>query len=160
MGNATHVVDNNFYGNTTGIATDSFFAGGHPGYPQDSAMFEHNRIYSNNFNVYAKDSDVKSVGPGADRRRDPDRRRQRRHVRKGNYIYDNWRRGTMLIAVPDAISCAPNPTGTAPPCTPGGAATTSNDNQYYGNMMGRDARRQGDAERRRLLVGRVPVEHR
>src|SRR5437870_7557144 len=63
MGNATHVVDNNFYDNTTGIATDSFYAGGHPGYPQDSAVFEGNRIYSNNFNVYAPGSDVKSAVP-------------------------------------------------------------------------------------------------
>src|SRR4051794_9524754 len=52
MGNATHVIDNDIYGNTAGIATDSFYAGGHPGYPQDSASFEGNRIYSNNFNDY------------------------------------------------------------------------------------------------------------
>lgn len=136
MGNATHVVDNNFYDNTTGIATDSFFAGGHPGYPQDSSLFERNRIYSNNFNVYAPNSDVKSAVPvpigvgiliagGVD------------DTVSGNYIYDNWRRGTMLIAVPDAISCAPNPDEGAPPCTPQGAATTSNGNRYFDNVMGR-----------------------
>src|SRR5437764_2719076 len=136
MGNATHVVDNNFYDNTTGIATDSFFAGGHPGYPQDSALFERNRIYSNNFNVYGPNSDVKSAVPvpigvgiliaGGDD-----------DTVRGNYIYDNWRRGTMLMSVPDAISCAPNTAGTAPPCTPGGAATTSNDNTYTKNVMSR-----------------------
>jgi len=136
MGNATHVVDNNFYDNTTGIATDSFFAGGHPGYPQDSSMFERNRIYSNNFNVYAPGSDVKSAVPvpigvgiliaGGDD-----------DTISGNYIYDNWRRGTMLIAVPDAISCAPNPDEGAPPCTPQGAATTSNGDRYYDNVMSR-----------------------
>jgi hypothetical protein len=136
MGNATHVVDNNFYDNTTGIATDSFFAGGHPGYPQDSSVFERNRIYSNNFNVYAPGSDVKSAVPvpigvgiliagGVD------------DTVSGNYIYDNWRRGTMLIAVPDAISCAPNPDEGAPPCTPQGAATTSNGNRYFDNVMSR-----------------------
>jgi hypothetical protein len=136
MGNATHVVDNNFYDNTTGIATDSFFAGGHPGYPQDSSLFERNRIYSNNFNVYAPGSDVKSAVPvpigvgiliagGVD------------DTVSGNYIYDNWRRGTMLIAVPDAISCAPNPDEGAPPCTPQGAATTSNGNRYFDNVMSR-----------------------
>ena len=136
MGNATHVVDNNFYDNTTGIATDSFFAGGHPGYPQDSSVFEGNRIYSNNFNVYAPGSDVKSavpvpIGVGiliAGGNYD---------MVRGNYIYDNWRRGTMLLAVPDAISCAPNPDEGAPPCTPQGAATTSNGNRYYDNVMGR-----------------------
>ena len=35
-----------------------------------------------------------------------------------NHIYDNWRRGTMLLAVPDAISCAPRPDERPPPCTP------------------------------------------
>jgi hypothetical protein len=136
MGNATHIVDNNFYDNTTGIATDSFFAGGHPGYPQDSAVFERNRIYSNNFNVYAPGSDVKSAVPvpigvgiliaGGDD-----------DMVRNNYIYDNWRRGTMLIAVPDAISCAPSPDGSAPPCTSLGVATTSQRNRYYNNVMGR-----------------------
>ncbi len=136
MGNATRVVDNNFYENTTGIATDSFFAGGHPGYPQDSAVFENNRIYSNNFNVYAPGSDVKSavpvpigvgilIGGGDD------------DQVRGNHIYDNWRRGTMLVAVPDVISCAPSPENGAPPCTPQGAATTSQRNRYYDNVMGR-----------------------
>ena len=136
MGNATHVVDNNFFDNTTGIATDSFYAGGHPGYPQNAAVYENNRIYSNNFNVYAPGSDVKSsvpvpigvgmlIGGGNE------------DTLKGNYIYDNWRRGTMLMSVPDAISCAPNTDGTAPPCTPGGAATTSNDNTYTKNVMSR-----------------------
>jgi hypothetical protein len=136
MGNATHIVDNNFFGNTTGIATDSFYAGGHPGYPQSAAVYENNRIYSNNFNVYAPESDVKSsvpvpigvgmlIGGGNE------------DTLKGNYIYDNWRRGTMLMSVPDAISCAPNTDGTAPPCTPGGAATTSNDNVYTKNVVSR-----------------------
>jgi hypothetical protein len=136
MGNATHVYRNNFYDNTTGIATDSFYAGGHPGFPQDSAMFEQNQIYSNNFNIYAPGADVESSTPvpigvgiliagGND------------DIVRGNHIYDNWRRGAMLIAVPDVISCAPTPGGTSPPCTPQGAATTSNGNQYAENVMGR-----------------------
>jgi hypothetical protein len=136
MGNAVHIVDNNFFDNTTGIATDSFYAGGHPGYPQNAGVYENNRIYSNNFNIYAPDSDVKSevpvpigvgmlIGGGNE------------DTLKGNYIWDNWRRGTMLMSVPDAISCAPNTDGTAPPCTPQGAATTSNDNRYTTNVMSR-----------------------
>jgi hypothetical protein len=136
MGNAVHVVDNNFYDNTTGIATDSFYAGGHPGYPQDSTVFERNRIYSNNFNVYAPGSDVVSsvpvpIGVGiliAGGNDDQVR---------GNHIYDNWRRGTMLIAVPDVLSCAPSVDGTAPPCTPTSLASVSNRNRYFGNVMGR-----------------------
>src|SRR3954452_4155770 len=136
MGNATHVVDTNFYGNTTGIATDSFYAGGHPGFPQSHARFENNRVYSNNFNVYGPKSDVESrvpvpigvgilIGGG------------NYDQVSGNYIYDNWRRGTMLMAVPDAISCAPNPDAGAPPCTPQSPATTSVGNRYHHNVMGR-----------------------
>jgi hypothetical protein len=136
MGNATHVYKNNFYDNTTGIATDSFYAGGHPGFPQDSSVFEKNNIYSNNFNIYAKDSDVESSTPvpigvgimiaGGNG-----------NTVIGNHIYDNWRRGTMLLAVPDAISCAPTPGAGSPPCTPKGASTTSNGNEYHQNVMGR-----------------------
>ena len=136
MGNATHVVDNNFYDNTTGIATDSFFAGGHPGYPQDSAVFENNRIFSNNFNIYDPNSGIKSATPvpigvgiliaGGDY-----------NLVRNNYFWDNWRRGTMLLAVPDAISCAPTPSEGAPPCQPQGVASTSHDNRYQGNVMGR-----------------------
>jgi hypothetical protein len=136
MGNATHVVHTNFYDNATGIATDSFYAGGHPGFPQDSALFERNNIYSNNFNIYGPKSDVTSttpvpIGVGI-------------LIAGGNYdtvfhnhIYDNWRRGTMLLAVPDAISCAPNAGEGAPPCKPQSAATTSIANQYFENVMGR-----------------------
>jgi hypothetical protein len=131
MGNATHVIHNNFYDNTTGIATDSFFAGGHPGFPQSAAVFEKNNIYSNNFDDYAPGSDVKSTvgvplgtgiliaGGNSDIVRD-------------NRIYDNWRRGTMLLAVPDALSCPPG----SETCTPENAASTSYDDQYYGNQMG------------------------
>lgn len=132
MGNATHVVHNNFYGNTTAIATDSFFAGGHPGFPQSGAVFEKNKIYSNNFNDYAPGSDVKSsvgvplgtgiliAGGNVD-------------TVRGNRIWNNWRRGTMLLAVPDVISCPP---GTQT-CTSANASSTSYGDEYYDNTMGR-----------------------
>jgi len=136
MGNATHVYRSNFYDNTTGIATDSFYAGGHPGFPQDSAVFEQNNVFGNNFNIYGPDSDIESTTPvpigvgiliagGND------------NAVRDNFIFDNWRRGAMLIAVPDVISCAPSPDAGSPPCTPQGAATTSNNNLYTGNVMGR-----------------------
>jgi hypothetical protein len=132
MGNATHVINNDFYGNTTAIATDSFFAGGHPGFPQSGSVFENNRIYSNNFNDYAPSSDVEStvgvpIGVGiliAGGNVDTIR---------SNRIYDNRRRGTMLLAVPDAISCPP---GTQT-CQLQNAASTSYGNEYYDNTMGR-----------------------
>jgi hypothetical protein len=123
MGNATHVYGNNFYDNGTGITTDSFFAGGHPGYPQDSAVFENNNIYSNNFNSYAKGSDVIPrvpipvgtgilIGGGNN------------NEIRGNRIWDNWRRGGMLMAVPDAVS------GNV------GNGSTSNRNRFHDNVMG------------------------
>src|ERR687895_539884 len=124
MGNATRVVRNNFYDNSTGITTDSFFAGGHPGYPQDGAMFQNNRIYSNNFNSYTPESDVEPkvpvpvgtgilIGGGNG------------NEIRGNRMWDNWRRGTMLFHVPDALS---NSSGTN---------SVSHRNRQHGNVMGR-----------------------
>jgi Right handed beta helix region len=124
MGNATHVYNNDFYDNSTAIATDSFYAGGHPGYAQDSATFENNRIYSNNFNSYTPDSDVAPdvpvpVGTGILIAGGNN------NQVKGNRIWDNWRRGTMLLAVPDAVSDKYD-----------SAETTSHRNRYHDNVMG------------------------
>ena len=63
MGNATRVVNNDFYDNGTAIATDSLPRGGHPGYPQDGATFENNRIYSNNFNSFVARVRRRAEGP-------------------------------------------------------------------------------------------------
>jgi hypothetical protein len=136
MGNSVHFYENNIYDNASGLVTDSFYAGGHPGFPQDSTIYERNRIYSNNFDVYGPKSDVKSVtavpiGVGALIAGGDS------NVVRNNWIYDNWRRGTMLLAVPDEIACAPNPDAGSPPCTPKSASSTSNDNLYTQNIMGR-----------------------
>jgi len=130
MGNGTRVVNNNFYDNGTAITTDSFYAGGHPGYPQDGAIFEGNRIYSNNFNSFTADSDVEPVVPvpvgvgimiaGGNG-----------NEIRGNRIWDNWRRGTMLFQVPDAISGSE------------GTNSTSHRNRYHDNVMGVDLQGQG-----------------
>jgi hypothetical protein len=126
MGNGTRVFRNNFYDNSTGITTDSFFAGGHPGYPQDGAVFENNNIYSNNFNSYEAGSDVEPrvpvpVGTGI-------------FIAGGNgneirsnRIWDNWRRGTMLIYVPDSLSGGPSG---------GPQDSTAHRNRYHENVMG------------------------
>jgi len=138
MGNATHVVNNNFYGNTTAIATDSFYAGGHPGFPQSGAVFEKNDIYSNNFDDYhypkgypdsrkVESSVGVPIGVGLLIAGGND------DIVRDNHIYDNWRRGAMLLAVPDAISCPP---GTAT-CTPTNPSSTSYDNRFYDNVVGR-----------------------
>ncbi len=50
-GNAPYVHDSEFYKNQTGMATESIY-GGHPGMPQDHALFENNKIYSNNKDYY------------------------------------------------------------------------------------------------------------
>jgi hypothetical protein len=137
MGNATHVIDNDIYDNATGITTDSYYAGGHPGYPQDSASFEGNRIYSNNFNDYLPSSDVKvatevPVGVGILIAGGND------DEIKSNFFYDNWRRAVMLFSVPTELACPAEEDGGG--CTPKPAATNqisnSFDNRVYGNHLG------------------------
>jgi Right handed beta helix region len=126
MGNGTRVVNNNFYDNATGITTDSFFAGGHPGYPQDGAIFEGNNIYSNNFNTFEEGSDVEPrvpvpVGTGIFIAGGNG------NMIRNNRMWDNWRRGTMLIYVPDSLS------GGSPS---GPQNSTAHRNRYHGNVMG------------------------
>ena len=126
MGNAVRVHANNIYDNTTGVLNVSLFPAGHPGYPQDSATFEKNAIYSNNLNGYAPGSDVVPAVPlpigvgililgGND------------NVIRGNRIWDNWRRGTMQVSVPDVVA---NPPGDP------NAHSTSHRNRYYDNVLG------------------------
>jgi hypothetical protein len=126
MGNGTRVVNNNFYDNATGITTDSFFAGGHPGYPQDGAIFEGNNIYSNNFNTFEEGSDVEPrvpvpVGTGIFIAGGNG------NMIRNNRMWDNWRRGTMLIYVPDSLS------GGSPS---GPQNSTAHRNRYHDNVMG------------------------
>ena len=59
QGNYVWVHDNEFYDNATGMTSDS--ETDHPNYPEQNLQVERNRIYENNFNVYAADSDVFSV---------------------------------------------------------------------------------------------------
>lgn len=125
MGNGTRVVGNHFYDNGTAITTDSFYAGGHPGYPQDGATFENNQIYSNNFNSFVPSSDVEPKVPvpvgvgifiaGGNA-----------NEIRGNRIYDNWRRGTMLINVPDSFSDESKTS----------VNSVSHRNRYHDNVMG------------------------
>ena len=135
MGDAVHIHDNNFYDNAVGISVDSISTAGHPGYPQDSLLVEHNRIYSNNFNPFEEGSDVEPTVPaavgtgmwiaGGNA-----------NVLRHNEIYDNWRRGVMLFAVPDAVACAPG--GPQQTCTPTQHPTQSNShrNRFHDNVMG------------------------
>ena len=138
-GNATHIDHNNFYDNALGFTTDVFTAPGHPGFPQDSDLIEENNFYANNFNPYVPSSDVVPsvpvpVGTGLWIAGGND------NVIRNNHFYDNWRRGTMVFAVPDQLVCGPagiNPEQLAG-CNPDAVPpSTSYRNQQYGNVMGR-----------------------
>jgi hypothetical protein len=133
-GNATWIHHNNFYDNALGFTTDVFTAPGHPGFPQDSDLVEYNNFYSNNFDVYAPDSGIHATEPepigtglwiagGND------------NVVRYNRFYDNWRRGTMLFAVPDATVCSPVIGTPVTGCDPS-KLSTSYTNSFYGNVMG------------------------
>ncbi|HEV3000830.1 MAG TPA: right-handed parallel beta-helix repeat-containing protein [Solirubrobacteraceae bacterium] len=134
-GNAVHVHDNDVYDNALGIQTDVVTGAGHPGYPGDSALFEGNRIHSNNFNTYMPGSDVKPSFPfptgtglwiaGGNH-----------HKVKGNWFYDNWRRGTMLFSVPDSLVCGPAAGGNEQAGCDSTKVSTSHYNQTYDNKMG------------------------
>jgi hypothetical protein len=143
-GNATRVNYNNFYDNALGFTTDVFTAPGHPGFPQDSDLVEHNNFYSNNFNPYVAGSDVVPtvpvpVGTGLWIAGGND------NIVRNNYFYDNWRRGTMVFAVPDQVVCGPagvDPTLLAG-CNPTAAPpSTSYRNRFVNNIMGRSPDRQ------------------
>jgi hypothetical protein len=135
MGDAIHIHDNNFYDNAVGISVDSLSAGGHPGYPQDSLLVDHNKIYSNNLNPFSGDTGFDptvpaAVGTGAWVAGG------NANVFRDNRIYDNWRRGVMLFQVPDGIACDLNtPEQT---CTPVQFPEQSNShrNRFFENVMG------------------------
>ena len=140
MGNAVEIKKNEIYGNTTGIASDKLSSAGHPGFPADSSNIHDNLIYSNNFNLYADDSPVDPligvpIGTGIVYAGMNDAR-----VRD-NWIFDNWRNGTFLLAVPDALTSAGGPEGdvypgVSCPGAPENGLSTSCNNEYSGNHMG------------------------
>ena len=141
-GNSIHAHHNEFYDNATGISTDSLFPG-HPGLPQDHARWDHNVIRSNNENFYTRyvdtgvcDKPMKDrgyidgtvcpvvpvpVGTGL-------------LIAGGNYdstdhnwIYDNWRNGTMQFWVPSPLRDEYDPAK---------LYDTSNHNHTFANHMG------------------------
>jgi len=139
MGNSVRMTKNNIYGNTNGISSDTLSAPGHPGYPADGMKIDHNLIYSNNLNLYTDDPRIKPlvpmpigtaiVWPGMNDGEVSD-----------NWIFDNWRHGTLLASVPDAV--AGEPDGNTDPqfhceaALPSLSGSTSCDNNYHDNKMG------------------------
>ena len=133
-GNGIHMYDNDIYDNALGIQTDVVTSAGHPGFPGDSSLFEKNRIFDNNFNPYLPGSDVGAnfpfpVGTGMWIAGGNN------HTVSENHIYDNWRRGTMLYAVPDALVCGPATDNEQAGCDEK-SFSTSHNNTYTGNIMG------------------------
>ncbi|MGO4256829.1 right-handed parallel beta-helix repeat-containing protein [Marmoricola sp. RAF53] len=133
----TRIDHNNFYDNALGYTTDVFTAAGHPGFPQQGNVIEDNNFYSNNFNPFSPGSEVQPfigapVGTGLWLAGGNE------NVVRNNNFWDNWRRGLMLFAVPDATVCGPilgTTTTPIPGCTLTGISTSYN-NKFYGNTMG------------------------
>ena len=156
MGNATHITHNNIYGNGAGIVTDSFYAGGHPGFPQSASVFEKNRISQQQLQrLRMPDSDVEVHGRRAGRRRRPDRGRQLRHRPRQQDLRqlaprDHAPRGARRDQLParrgDLHRHEPVVDVVRQP--------------LLRQPHGTHAERQGEAERSGLLVGRVPEQHR
>ena len=99
MGNAVRITDNHIYGNGGGIASDTLSSAGHPGFPADSSQIDNNYIYSNNLNLFRDDAPVRPlvttpVGTGILYAGMNDAKVH------DNWIFDNWRDGVMLLAVP------------------------------------------------------------
>jgi hypothetical protein len=140
MGNAVRITQNNIYGNVTGIASDTLSSAGHPGFPADYSRIDHNLIYSNNLDLYVDNPPVEPLvpvplGTGIIYAGMNDARVN------NNHIFDNWRNGSMLFAVPDALTTAGgaegnvNP-GISCPGAPDNGISTSCGNQLFDNHMG------------------------
>ncbi|MBJ7358641.1 right-handed parallel beta-helix repeat-containing protein [Nocardioides sp.] len=141
-GNSIWAHHNKFYDNATGIATDSLFPG-HPGLPQDHARWSDNEIYSNNNNYYAKFVDTGVCAKPMEERGYIDGTvcpviptpvgtgvliaGGNFNATHHNWIYDNWRYGTMQFWVPAPLRDEYDPAK---------LFDTSHGNQTTDNLMG------------------------
>ncbi|HEX6116644.1 MAG TPA: right-handed parallel beta-helix repeat-containing protein [Solirubrobacterales bacterium] len=137
MGNSVRVTENRFYGNANGLTTDTLSAPGHPGFPADGMKIDNNWFYANNLDVYRDENPFlarvpQAVGTGFMWPGNNDGRFE------NNWVFDNWRQGTFLISIPDAIAGDAegevDPNVHCPSASEG--VSTSCDNQYSGNRMG------------------------
>jgi hypothetical protein len=141
MGNAVRITHNQIYGNVTGIASDTLSSAGHPGFPADHSQIDHNLIYSNNLDLYVDNPPVEPLvpvplGTGIIY---PGMNDARVHH---NHIFDNWRFGAMLFAVPDALTSGGGAEGNinrgiSCPGAPQNGISTSCGNHFFDNVMGR-----------------------
>jgi hypothetical protein len=137
MGNAVRITKNHVYANAAGLSTDTISASGHPGFPADSVEVDHNLIYSNNLDLFEADPPVEPVvgvlpvgtgifWAGHNNGRVHD-----------NWIFDNWRAGTYLLSVPDALVTPEGAVNPGISCPTAPMLTTSCGNEYFDNHMGR-----------------------
>ena len=139
-GNSLLYVNNDFHHNGVGLVVDSF-SSGHPGSPTDSTKFVNNRIYSNNQDYFSAERDEYCREQDYTKR-DPKIVCPAIMVPVGvgiliaggnqidttaNYIYDNWRYGTMLFFVESYFR------GEDPPAP---QDDTSHYNRFVRNYMG------------------------
>lgn len=138
MGNSVRITENHIYGNTAGISSDTLSAPGHPGFPADGMLIDNNLIYSNNLDLYGVEPPPVEplvpmpigsgiVWPGMND-----------GTVRDNHIFDNWRHGTVLTSVPDAVAGKPDGNvDSKVHCASTDIASTSCSNRYHGNVMGR-----------------------
>jgi hypothetical protein len=149
-GNGVWVHDSKFHHNGVGMVTDSVVPG-HPGMPQDCALWENNEIYSNNMDIFGSERTSQCTEPGSTRTRAYTTRDPRlvcstfpipvgtgvviegnRNIVRNNHIYDQWRFGAALAYLSPAVRLV-DPTGQSE--TPG-MFDVSNGNSFVGNRMG------------------------
>ena len=144
MGNAVRITHNHIYGNMTGISSDTLSAAGHPGFPADSSEIDHNYIYANNLDLYTDQPPVAPlvavpIGTGIIYAGMNDSRVH------DNWIFDNWRDGAMLFAVPDSLTNGGGAEGdifpgVSCPGAPASGLSTSCGNRFFRNSVGRAPR--------------------
>ena len=144
MGNAVRITRNHIYGNMTGISSDTLSAAGHPGFPADSSEIDHNYIYANNLDLYTDHPPVAPlvavpIGTGIIYAGMNDARVHH------NWIFDNWRDGAMLFAVPDSLTNGGGAEGdifpgVSCPGAPASGLSTSCGNRFFRNSVGRAPR--------------------
>jgi len=138
MGNSVRITNNYIYGNGTGISSDTISASGHPGYPADSSEIDHNYIFSNNLNLFTGDNPEPPVEPvvgvpiGAGTIW-PGMNNGNFH---DNWIFDNWRYGSLLLSIPDAVVTPEGKVDDGVSCPTEGTFSTSCNNRFYDNHMG------------------------
>ena len=182
MGNAVRITKNHIYGNGTGLSTDTISASGHPGFPADSVEIDHNYIYSNNLNLFTATTrrvepvvgvpvGVGVIWPGINNGARPRQLDLRQLALRDDAALDPRRRrrptpeGSVDPGSPARPRPASRPRATTTTTTTTWARRPPDFTKRAWNGLALRRRRTETsptlaAQRRRLLVGRVPGQHR